>query len=159
MVRRLAPKILAHAKNAIPTSVTWQQHALTSYRISSGRFSWPMRSLHSIDYLIASHRMIASDRIRLHRRRIALNFPFTLFPPLRHLSSHTIMSSIPSVDSSDNERSDLNSASTPTSPGGLHESFQSLDSDSTNTNTTDDASVKTMEIDGEIYTNAKLFIK
>ena len=65
------------------------------------------------------------------------------------------MSSIPSTDLSDIERSDLNSASTPTSPGGLHESFQSLDSDSTNTNTTDDASVKTVEIDGEIYTNAR----
>ena len=69
------------------------------------------------------------------------------------------MSSIPSADISDNERSNLNSISTPTSPGSLHESFQSLDSDSTNTNTTDDASVKTVEINGEVYTNARYLSK
>ena len=69
------------------------------------------------------------------------------------------MSSIPSADLSDDERSDLNSTSTPTSPGGLHESFQSLDSDSTNTNTTDGVSVKTVEIDSEIYTNTSYLLK
>ena len=71
------------------------------------------------------------------------------------------MSSIPSADLSDDERSDFNSTSTPTLSGGLHESFQSLDSDSTNTNinTTGDASVKTVEIDSEIYTNARYLSK
>ena len=114
---------------------------------------WP-DPIAQLNHRIASHRLsnrIAShDRIRSHRRHTAPEFPFILFLPPRHLSTHTIMSSIPSADLSDNERSGLNSTSTPTSPRGLHESFQSLNSDNTNANTTDDASVKTVEMGNEI---------